>query len=71
MIPHPRTADRVGEVLHDHDLAEAIVERVLESGRLLLLDGRSYRTRLPPKTLRMPFTNRPAPSGNRMQPSGR
>lgn len=34
-----------GEVLHDHDLAEAIVDRVLEKGRLLLLDGPSYRTR--------------------------
>ena len=32
-----------GEVLHDHDLAEAIVDRVLENGRLLLLDGPSYR----------------------------
>ena len=34
-----------GEVLHDHDLAEAIVDRVLENVRLLLLDGPSYRTR--------------------------
>ena len=34
-----------GEVLHDHDLAEAIVDRVLEKGRLVLLDGPSYRTR--------------------------
>jgi len=34
-----------GEVLHDHDLAEAIVDRVLERGRLLTLDGPSYRTR--------------------------
>jgi DNA replication protein DnaC len=34
-----------GEVLHDHDLAEAIVDRVLEKGRLILLDGPSYRTR--------------------------
>ena len=34
-----------GDVLHDHDLAEAIVDRVLEHGRLLLLDGPSYRTR--------------------------
>ena len=31
--------------LHDHDLAEAIVDRVLENGRLVLLDGPSYRTR--------------------------
>jgi DNA replication protein DnaC len=34
-----------GDVLHDHDLAEAIVDRVLERGRLLTLDGPSYRTR--------------------------
>ena len=34
-----------GAVLHDHDLAEAIVDRPLERGRLLVLDGPSYRTR--------------------------
>jgi DNA replication protein DnaC len=34
-----------GEVLHDHDLAEAIVDRTLERGRLLVLDGPSYRTK--------------------------
>jgi len=34
-----------GAVLHDHDLAEAIVDRTLERGRLLVLDGPSYRTR--------------------------
>jgi len=28
-----------GEVLHDHDLAEAIVDRVLEKGRLIVVDG--------------------------------
>ncbi|MCY4375909.1 MAG: ATP-binding protein [Spirochaetaceae bacterium] len=33
-----------GEVLHDHDLAEAIVDRVLEDARLLLLDVPSYRS---------------------------
>ena len=41
---------------------EAIVDRVLENGRLMLLDGPSYRTRhlvFPPKTFRMPVTNRP------------
>jgi DNA replication protein DnaC len=32
-------------VLHDHDLAEAIVDRVLEKGRLIVVDGPSYRTR--------------------------
>lgn len=39
---HPR---RWGAVLHDDDLAEAIVDRVLERGRLLRLDGPSVRTK--------------------------
>jgi len=34
-----------GAVLHDEDLAQAIVDRVLERGRLLHLDGPSLRTR--------------------------
>lgn len=34
-----------GEVLHDSDLAQAIVDRILERGRLLVLDGPSLRTR--------------------------
>lgn len=34
-----------GGVLHDEDLASAIVDRVLERGRLLTLDGPSLRTR--------------------------
>jgi DNA replication protein DnaC len=38
---HPK---RWGDVLHDDDLAEAIVDRVLERGRLLRLDGPSLRT---------------------------
>jgi DNA replication protein DnaC len=33
-----------GSVLHDEDLAQAIVDRVLERGRLLHLDGPSLRT---------------------------
>ncbi|MBX3191477.1 MAG: IS21-like element helper ATPase IstB [Labilithrix sp.] len=39
---HPR---RWGKVLHDDDLAEAIVDRILERGRLLRLDGPSVRTK--------------------------
>ena len=39
---HPK---RWGTVLHDDDLAEAIVDRILERGRLLRLDGPSVRTR--------------------------
>lgn len=34
-----------GEVLHDPDLAEAIVDRILARGRFLMLDGPSLRTR--------------------------
>jgi DNA replication protein DnaC len=37
--------DAWGAVLHDDDLAQAIVDRVLERGRLLKLDGPSMRTR--------------------------
>jgi DNA replication protein DnaC/predicted ABC-type ATPase len=36
---------RWGEALHDDDLAEAIVDRILERGRLLRLDGPSVRTK--------------------------
>ena len=47
---HPR---RWGPVLHDDDLAEAIVDRILERGRLLRLDGPSVRTKhLPEDELR-------------------
>jgi len=34
-----------GRVLHDEDLAHAIVDRVLERGRFLTLDGPSMRTK--------------------------
>jgi len=34
-----------GDVLHDPDLAETIVDRVLERGRFIHVDGPSYRTR--------------------------
>lgn len=34
-----------GHVLHDSDLAAAIIDRILERGRLLTLDGPSMRTR--------------------------
>jgi DNA replication protein DnaC len=41
-----------GRVLHDPDLAEAILDRVLERGRHLELRGPSYRTRHLPLDLR-------------------
>ncbi|MGQ0639532.1 MAG: ATP-binding protein, partial [Gemmatimonadaceae bacterium] len=34
-----------GRVLHDDDLAHAIVDRILERGRILTLDGPSMRTK--------------------------
>ena len=34
-----------GRVLHDADLADAILDRVLERGRIIKLSGPSYRTR--------------------------
>src|SRR5262249_50112907 len=34
-----------GRVLHDEDLAQAILDRILERGRLLALDGPSLRTK--------------------------
>ena len=34
-----------GKVLHDEDMAAAILDRVLERGRFILLDGPSGRTR--------------------------
>jgi DNA replication protein DnaC len=40
-----KALDAWGAVLHDPDLAEAIVDRVLERGRHLVLDGPSMRTK--------------------------
>jgi DNA replication protein DnaC len=34
-----------GRVLHDDDLAHAIIDRILERGRLIMLDGPSMRTK--------------------------
>jgi hypothetical protein len=42
-----KSLDASGRVLHDEDLAAAIVDRVLERGRLLKLNGPSMRTRHP------------------------
>jgi hypothetical protein len=40
-----KSTNEWGNVLHDHDLAEVIVDRILERGRTLKLDGPSHRTR--------------------------
>jgi DNA replication protein DnaC len=34
-----------GAALHDHDLAEAVLDRVLERGRIVSLEVLSMRTR--------------------------
>ena len=40
-----KRVEQWGTVLHDEDLAAAIVDRILERGRLFTLDGPSMRTR--------------------------
>lgn len=40
-----KALEQWGKVLHDHDLAHAILDRILERGRHLVLDGPSMRTR--------------------------
>ncbi len=57
---HPK---RWGAALHDDDLAEAIVDRILERGRLLRLDGPSVRTKhLPGDELTDDDQNQPSGS---------
>jgi DNA replication protein DnaC len=54
-----------GQVLHDRDLAEVILDRVLEHGEHIVLGGPSWRTRhLDPETLRAPDDADPETSGN-------
>ena len=54
-----------GRVLHDPDLAEAILDRVLERGRHIELRGRSYRTRHAPLDLN-PAPEPPSPAPARI-----
>jgi hypothetical protein len=42
---HQQALSEWGKVLHDEDLAAAILDRVLERGRFIQLDGPSGRTR--------------------------
>jgi DNA replication protein DnaC len=51
-----------GQVLHDQDLAEAILDRVLERGRVIHLRGPSYRTRH--------LAAKPSPQGDRTRIEG-
>lgn len=60
---------RWGAVLHDDDLAEAIVDRILERGRLLRFDGPSMRTKhLPDDELRS--DDQVDPGGSRVSGKG-
>ncbi len=45
VITTNKPLDKWASVLHDKDLAEAIIDRVLARGRLIELRGASYRTR--------------------------
>ena len=54
-----------GRVLHDPDLAEAILDRALERGRHIELRGRSYRTRHAPLDLH-PSSASPSPEAARI-----
>ena len=56
-----------GRVLHDEDRAHAIVDRVLERGRLLTLDGPSHRT----KHLSLDDPTAPPPSQDVAKISGK
>jgi DNA replication protein DnaC len=52
-----------GDVLHDRELAEALLDRVLERGAHIKLGGKSYRTRdADPADL--PTEDRPEPGGS-------
>lgn len=53
-----------GDALHDRDLADAIVDRILERGRLLILDGPSYKTR------HLPLDNNPIAGSEEARVSG-
>jgi DNA replication protein DnaC len=55
-----------GRVLHDDDLAHAIIDRILERGRLLTLDGPSMRT----KHLGLDDPTSPEASHQPARPSG-
>jgi DNA replication protein DnaC len=58
-----------GQVLHDPDLAEAILDRVLERGRVLQLRGPSFRRRhLPGEAVAVPQGDRSPIEGNPLRP---
>jgi DNA replication protein DnaC len=45
VAPRNKPLAALGQVLHDGDLAEAILDRLLERGTHYVLRGRSYLTR--------------------------
>jgi DNA replication protein DnaC len=64
-----KNPSRWGEALHDEDLADAIVDRILERGRLLRLDGPSVRTKHLP-TSELGGEDQPQPTGSRVSGTG-
>jgi DNA replication protein DnaC len=60
-----------GHVLHDPDLAEAILDRLLEHGRHIPLRGPSYRTRHQPAKENNPENRRTPSTGPRRRISGK
>jgi DNA replication protein DnaC len=64
-----KSLEHWGEVLHDDHLAEALLDRVLERGRLLPLTGPSYRTRhLAQESQNPGESHNPQPAGGHHAP---
>jgi len=63
-----KSLDQWGQVLHDDHLAEALLDRVLERGRLLPLTGPSYRTRHLDQESQPPESHNPLLAGGHHAP---
>jgi len=64
-----KSLEQWGHVLHDDHLAEALLDRVLERGRLLPLTGPSYRTRhLVQESHNLQESQNPPPAGGHQAP---
>ena len=63
-----KSLDQWGQVLHDDHLAEALLDRVLERGRILPLTGPSYRTRHLAQESHPPESHNPQPAGGHHAP---
>lgn len=63
-----KSLDQWGQVLHDDHLAEALLDRVLERGRLIPLTGPSYRTRHLDLESQASESHNPVPAGGHHAP---